>query len=162
MAVQDREEIRATATISVVIFRLAEEWFALPTLRCREVTTPAPIHTLPHRSNAILLGITNVRGELLLAISLKHFLGMTDSQTPLKLPTQESAKLAPGISPIAYQRMIILANGKETWAFLVDDFYGVYRFQSDQIHPPCFHCSVYQQLHPRHDFLEYTPGKLSR
>src|SRR5258708_6446608 len=50
---------------SVVIFRLADEWLALPTAAVAEVVNQKPIHTLPHRTGGLVLGITNVRGELL-------------------------------------------------------------------------------------------------
>lgn len=124
-----------TATVSVVIFRLGEEWFAIPTFRCREITCPSPIHTLPHRTNTVLLGITNIRGEILLCISLKNFLGMrsTDNSTTLKSTVSE---LVPGTSPIIYERMMIIANGQESWVFVIDDCYGVHRCLTTDIQPP--------------------------
>jgi chemotaxis-related protein WspD len=59
---------------SAVVFRLASEWFGLPVHLCREVVEDCPIHTLPHRSDAVFLGLVNVRGQLQLCISLANFL----------------------------------------------------------------------------------------
>ena len=61
-------------THSVVVFRLASEWFALPTLVLDEVSEQRMIHSLPHRRNAAVLGLVNVRGELLICASLVKML----------------------------------------------------------------------------------------
>jgi len=53
-------------TVSVLIFRLGVEWFGLSAKLFKEVTQTKKIHTVPHRSNQIFLGVVNVRGELLL------------------------------------------------------------------------------------------------
>ena len=45
---------------SVVIFRVAAEWLALPTALVVEVANLLPIHSLPHRSNGAVLGVTSV------------------------------------------------------------------------------------------------------
>ena len=46
---------------SVVIFRVGDEWLALPTGVLGEVTAPAPVHSLPHRRHAALIGVAAVR-----------------------------------------------------------------------------------------------------
>ena len=60
---------------SVVIFRVAAEWLALPTALVVEVANLLPIHSLPHRSNGAVLGVTSVRGELLVCMSLRQVVG---------------------------------------------------------------------------------------
>lgn len=62
--------------LSVILFRLGDEQFALPLSVLNEVTHPGAIHRLPHRSNDLLLGLINIRGEILMAISLSHCLGL--------------------------------------------------------------------------------------
>src|SRR5262245_26428248 len=47
------------AVDSVVIFRVANEWLALPTSVVTEVADPRPVHALPHRTGGIVLGVTN-------------------------------------------------------------------------------------------------------
>lgn len=62
-------------TQSVVIFRVASEWLALPTAVVVEVSNLLPIHSLPHRRNGVVLGLASVRGELLVCVSLRHVVG---------------------------------------------------------------------------------------
>ncbi len=94
--------------ISVLIFRLGEEWLAFRTLTVSEVTLPKPIHRVPHRSNVVLTGIVNLHGQIQLCVSLHGLLG---------------ASAAPG-SP---SRLVVLRDGDraETWAFAADEVVGV-------------------------------------
>ena len=62
-------------TRSVVIFRVASEWLALPTSVVIEVANLLPIHSLPHRPNGVVLGLASVRGELLVCVSLGQVVG---------------------------------------------------------------------------------------
>lgn len=114
---QEKEE-QAVGTISVGIFRLGEEWLALPAQLFKEVTEPSLIHSLPHRSNHILLGITSIRGEIQICISLSEFLGL------------EPAAPSHNMSPIVYKRMVVVEKEGDRWVFPVDEIYGVHR-----IHP---------------------------
>lgn len=59
---------------SVTIFRLGGEWFGLPTLATDEVIGLRPIHSLPHRRNSSLLGLVNVRGEMVICLSIAELL----------------------------------------------------------------------------------------
>ena len=56
-------------TASLVLFRLQNEWLAMPTHNFQEVAERRPIHSLPRRREAALLGLANVRGELVICIS---------------------------------------------------------------------------------------------
>lgn len=59
---------------SLMVFRLGAEWFALPTLVLDEIIRLRPIHSLPHRAHPGLLGLVNVRGELVICVSLAQLL----------------------------------------------------------------------------------------
>lgn len=59
---------------SVMVFRLGAEWFALPTLVLDEILRLRPVHTLPHRGHPGLLGLVNVRGELVICVSIAQLL----------------------------------------------------------------------------------------
>jgi chemotaxis-related protein WspD len=72
-----REQSRSSA----VLFKLGNEWLALPTWMFQEVAEHRPIHSLPHRRNSAVLGLTNIRGELLLCVSLGHLLGFQTGTT---------------------------------------------------------------------------------
>lgn len=109
-------------TLSITLFRLGDEWFALPAKLFKEITPPPSIHTLPHRSSGLFLGLVNVRGEILMCISLFNFLGIqSTNNTQLKM------------SPVIYQRMMVVEVEGYTWAFLVDEVYGVHRMREEDL-----------------------------
>jgi chemotaxis-related protein WspD len=112
--------VRATDTLSVIIFRLGNERLALPVNILQEVTSPYSIHTVPHRSNNVFLGLINIRGETLLCISLRDLLGLE--------PAAASA-VSNTISP---QRMIVAGKNESKWVFPVDEVYGTYRFHLNE------------------------------
>jgi chemotaxis-related protein WspD len=61
---------------SIVIFRLGANWLALPTATLVEVASERPVHSLPNRRDRVVLGIANVRGQLLTCVSLERVLGL--------------------------------------------------------------------------------------
>ncbi|MFN6560732.1 MAG: chemotaxis protein CheW [Nostoc sp. ChiSLP01] len=111
-----------TETLAVVIFRLQQEWLALPAQVLKETTPPSAIHTLPHRHNQVLRGLINIRGELLLCVSLNHLLNIESSDTPLQT-----------LSPVAYSRMVVIEKAGNAWVFPVDELYGLHRFERREL-----------------------------
>ncbi|HAZ42942.1 MAG TPA: chemotaxis protein CheW [Cyanobacteria bacterium UBA11369] len=109
-------------TISVGIFRLEGEWLALSAKTIEEVTQACVIRTLPHRTNNIILGLVNIRGEIQICISLKTFLGLDTPDTQLQ-----------HISPVVYERMIVVEKDGSRWVFPVDEIYGIHRIHPDEI-----------------------------
>lgn len=73
---ESREEHDEAETESGLIFRLGAEWLALPTSVFEEVTSSRAVHSLPHRRNNTIVGLVNVRGALLVAVSLIDLLGI--------------------------------------------------------------------------------------
>ena len=127
--------------VSVLIFRLGREWMAFPTQAIAEVTVPRPIHRIPHRSNAILIGLVNLRGQLQLCISLHGLLGL---ESPQSSPSQfhshgsntETEKTAAtGSSATTSSRLIVLRNRErsESWIFGAEEVLGVHRFPRSQM-----------------------------
>jgi len=94
---------------SLLIFRIGDEWLALPAAALGEVTAPAPVHSLPHRRHAALLGVAAVRGTLLTCISLALLFG--------------DAPQADGNPPAA--RFLILGQGRNAIALPVAEVAGV-------------------------------------
>ena len=84
-------------TRSVVIFRVASEWLALPTSVVIEVANLLPIHSLPHRPNGVVLGLASVRGELLVCVSLGRVVG-----------AEPLAAASPERRGTAYQRLLVI------------------------------------------------------
>jgi len=114
---EEKDEDTAADTLSVLIFRLGREWLALPTHVCQEMAEMRPIHTLPHRSGPVLLGLVNIRGVIRLCVSLSELLGLepTDDTTQT---TYHNAQAC----------LVVIARESDHWVMLVDELYGIQRF----------------------------------
>jgi chemotaxis-related protein WspD len=108
-------------TQSVVIFRIGPEWFALPTLVVAEVTEHRVIHSVPHRRAGVLLGVVNVRGELLVCASLGRLLGL-----------QAAGEPPPDTSRARNGRLLVLRREGVRIVLPVDEVSGVQRFHSKE------------------------------
>jgi chemotaxis-related protein WspD len=115
-----------TATQSAMVFRLRAEWYALPTTACLEIADLRPIHSLPHRRAAAMLGLVNVRGNLLVCISLADILGVTGQ--PAVIPKQLRR-----IAPVP--RLLVAKGAAGPIVFPVDEVQGMERFGSDSLRP---------------------------
>jgi chemotaxis-related protein WspD len=111
-----------TETRSVVIFRVASEWLALPTSVVVEVTNLLPIHSLPHRSNGIVLGLASVRGELLVCVSLRQVVGAE----PAALAHREGRGTV-------YQRLLVIRRDAVRVVCPVDEVHGIHRFHPREL-----------------------------
>jgi chemotaxis-related protein WspD len=106
------DEGAAGEQFSVLVFRLGDEWLAVPVGVLVEVTRPRAPHRIPHRAG-LLAGVVNIRGELHLCIRLDLLLGITagDSGSGNNNP-----------------RLIVIRRESEGWAFAADEV--------DQVHRP--------------------------
>jgi chemotaxis-related protein WspD len=96
--------------LSVLTFRLGEEWLALPVAALVEVTTPRPVHRVPHR-RGLLAGLVNIRGELYLCVHLDQLLGIRADGVAM------GAGHAANGSPTA--RLLVTEWAGERWVFPV-------------------------------------------
>lgn len=106
--------------LSCLVFRAGQEWLALPATALGEITTPCPVHSLPHRRHAAVLGVAGVRGQLLACISLATLLGS-------QAAAQDGS--ATGM------RVLVLGQGRAAIALPVDEVAGVERFAQDRVLP---------------------------
>jgi len=83
----------------------------------REVADLRDIHSLPHRRNGVVLGLANVRGELLVCVSLAQLLGI-DALAPVVTRHQR----------IVNGRLLVLRDAGGRLAFPVDEAHGSERF----------------------------------
>ena len=111
------QEMEAGVTDAVLVFRIGAEWMALPARRCVEIVAMRPVRRIPHRSNQVLLGLTSVRGELLLCFSLAALLGL------------EPAAAAAGARP----RLIVARMDRLSVAVPADEVMGLLRFHKDAV-----------------------------
>jgi len=111
--------------ISIMIFRLGNQRFAMPVRILQEVTHPCLIQPLPHRSNELFLGLVNIRGETLLCASLHNLLSVDSS-----VHTSAAIALSQGVQT---HRMMVAGQSAEKWVFPVDEVYGTYRFHLSEL-----------------------------
>ena len=114
------KRVAEVGNASAILFRIQEEWLALPTHHFQEVAEKRPIHSVPNRPGGIVLGLANVRGELAICISLGHLLQI-QPMVPL-----ETARLD-------YQRLLVVAGETTKLAFPVQEVHGPHRFHSDEL-----------------------------
>lgn len=110
-------------SVSLVLFRIGPEWLALPTSAFQEVVERRKIHTIPHRRRNTLLGIVNVRGELLVAVSLARVLGIEHTLKSDAVRTR-------------YERLLVATWDSQRVVFPVDEVYGVHRCDPEQLREP--------------------------
>jgi chemotaxis-related protein WspD len=106
-------------TITVLSFRIADEWLALTVPSVVEAAEPLTVHRVPHRTSAILEGVVNIRGELQLCVSLAKL---------LHLPALNIDDLA----ELPQVRFLVTEHGRQRWVFPVDEVSGVHRLAMAQ------------------------------
>jgi chemotaxis-related protein WspD len=106
---------------SVLIFRIGEEWLGLPAGICREIAEPRLVHSLPHRRSEAVRGIVNVRGELLICVSLPALLGIG------------AAAATRGAERIAiFPRLVVTGEETRHVAFEVDEVHGLHGYRAHE------------------------------
>jgi chemotaxis-related protein WspD len=119
----ERKKVTQPAKISVLVFRLGPEWLALPTSAFQEVAERRSMHSLPHRGGSIVLGLVNVRGELLICVSLARLLGLV-------------AEATRGKSLTIFDRLLVINWDGKRITFPVNEVHGVQRFNREEIKEP--------------------------
>jgi chemotaxis-related protein WspD len=109
--------VEAAGTRSAFVFRVGSDWLALPAGAIDEVAEPRAVHTVPHRTG-IVLGIVNVRGELLVCVSLARLLGIGQD--------------AEG----AGRRLLVLRSNGRRVVCPVDEAHGGCRHTASDLTPP--------------------------
>jgi chemotaxis-related protein WspD len=117
------KKLGSPARHSALVFRIDSEWLALPTPAFHEVAERRPVHSLPHRQQGIVLGLVNVRGELLICVSLGHLLGLARS------PLHETLRTT-------YDRLLVAQWGGRRFVFPTGEVRGILRFQTSELQKP--------------------------
>lgn len=109
---------------TALIFRIGDEWLALPVAICQEIAEPRPVRSLPHRRSAALRGIVNVRGELLVCLSLSELLGVGAAGA-----ARSEGRLA------AFRRLVVVGGEGGRAAFEADEVHGLHGYDRGALGP---------------------------
>lgn len=120
--IAEAKQLEVRETCSVAIFRIGMEWLALPTQVFVEVADQCAIHSVPHRRSAAVLGLSNVRGELLVCVSLGVVLGL---DVPVEVTPKSPHK--------AHQRLLVIQYEGNRLVFPVDEMHGIHRFSPREL-----------------------------
>ena len=112
------EDETAGGLLGALVFRLADEWLALPVATLVEVTHPRKPHRVPHRGG-LLAGLVNIRGELHLCIRLDLLLGIDPPAEPT----------------VNHPRLIAIRRDAEGWVFPADEVDQVHRVPTSELAP---------------------------
>lgn len=120
---------------SVILFRLGDEWLGIETSLLDEVVSMRPVHSVPHRKGAVLKGLTNIRGELQLCVSIGRLMNITRGEI-------SGTNVVKGI----YERMVVMSFNGVRFVFPVSEVRGVCRFNEHDVQEApatAMNCSVH-------------------
>lgn len=109
-------------THSATLFRLGDEWFAIPSYVVMEVSHIRTIHSLPHYSSRTIRGITNIHGELKICISLGEMLAVTKGTKSYDVRGKN-----------AYERLVVIGKDGHDFAFPVSEIPGTHKYTTEQL-----------------------------
>ena len=91
------------------------------------VAEPRPVHSLPHRRGKILKGLVNIRGELILCVSLAGTLRIDDQVN--------AAHGRNGETRTVYERLLVVGTPGGRLAFPVSEVHGIESFAPAHLQP---------------------------
>jgi chemotaxis-related protein WspD len=106
--------VATAAGTPMLVFRIGDDWLALGIGVMEEVGEARPIHTLPHRRAGVLLGVVNVRGELLMCVSVGRLLGI-----------EKGVGLGGLLPKASASRLLVVSFQHERYALPVTEVRGV-------------------------------------
>jgi len=112
---QEQHQI-AINNSGMMILNIGHERLAWPAKASLEVIPTYAIHTIPHRNNPILKGVTAIMGRLIPCLSLNLLLELEE-------PTTQP------------QQLMLAGDPEEPWGILVDHIESYARFHSDHLEP---------------------------
>lgn len=114
-----KRDVAERATVSVMIFRIGKEWFALQSTSLTEITSLRRIHSIPNRRNGVVLGLVNIRGELVVCVSLRGILNIDAAEN------DDSRDVT--------SRMLVIQRDGASTVCPVDEVHGIERFTTREL-----------------------------
>lgn len=118
---QTEQELGAIALAGLLLFRLGEEWYAVPIEGVREIYNEYSVTRIP-RVPDFIVGVINVRGEIM---------SVTDIATLMRVPSRTEVDLTGELPPA-----IIVASENCSSAIVVDEIGDIVDVPRDSIEPP--------------------------
>ena len=119
--IQSRQRVE-TRVNSVLLFRLGDEWLAMDSHCVNEICEMKTIHSLPHRSDPLLKGLVNIRGELRICISIGSIMQL------------EKASVPQDIDHEIFERMVLVEKDTQSFVFPVSEVHGIHHYANNELH----------------------------
>lgn len=113
----DKEMVLSDVT-SVIIFRLGDEWVAIATRLCKEISKMMKTHRLPHNKSRVLRGVVNCGGEIQICFSLGSLLEIDKADRVFG--DGENA---------VYSRMIVMEMAGRRYVFPVSEIGALHHYR---------------------------------
>ncbi len=110
-----------------MIFRIGNEWLALPTHLFVSVAEKTTAHKLPHRVQRS--GIARYRQRRRAAVSLHVARGIAAYRCPARTGQRSRHH-------VVYPRLLLVSLAKQVFALPVDDLQGISRYAADTLQAP--------------------------
>ncbi len=107
---------------AALIFRIGAEWLAMSPTNLQEIAEGRPIHSVPRGRSNTLLGLANIRGELLVCLALDRVLGL--EKTGSEKSTSKRA---------IYRRMVVAGCHGSRFVFPVEEVHGIHWFNPNEL-----------------------------
>jgi chemotaxis-related protein WspD len=115
-------EVESRQLQAALIFRIGAEWLALSPTNLQEIAEGRPIHSVPRGRSNTLLGLANIRGELLVCLALDRVLGLEKTGSE-----KSSSKRA------IYRRMVVAGCHGSRFVFPVEEVHGIHWFNPNEL-----------------------------
>ena len=109
---------------TVVVFRLGDEWVAISTGLCKEISRMMKIHRLPHNKSQVLKGVVNNGGEIRICFSLGNLLGIAKAE-----------QIFGDDFHTVYARMIVMDVAGRNYVFPVSEIKGLLQYREADLGP---------------------------
>ena len=116
-------QARQSGSGALLLFRLGDEWLGLDCRHVQEVSEMRSIHSLPHRTNSLVKGIVNIRGELKLCVSIGSLLQLEKSEEDYRVDHE------------IHQRMIHILKDDQSFVFPVSEVHGIHHYPENALKP---------------------------
>jgi chemotaxis-related protein WspD len=116
------QKVESRQMQAALVFRIGAEWLALSPTNLQEIAEARPIHSVPRGRSNTLLGLANIRGELLVCVALDRVLGL--EKIGLEKPSSKRA---------LYRRMVVAGREDSRFVFPVEEVHGIHWFDPKEL-----------------------------